>query len=996
MERKGFLQLVAEDLNNVYGGDYSDVTVVFPNKRASLFMNNQLTALGGSRPMWTPQYVTISEIFESLSDFVVADSMYLVCTLFQVYCRVMGRGESLDRFYAWGELMVSDFDDIDNNMADAKALFANISDLDDLTGYEYMSENQREAIRQFFSDFNANKKKDLKENFQSVWQHLYAIYEEFRHVLMQERKAYSGMLKRHVVERIGMEPEACARRLASKHYVVVGFNVLNETEKQLFRFLKMERETLFYWDYDRAYIDYEAGSFILANKQMFPNRFEGSDYYDNFATDAEKQLAIISASTEDAQCRYLSQWLQQPEISIDNKTAIVLCNEQILGSVLHSIPTVIDDKPVMLNVTMGFPLSDTPVYSFICALLDLQTHGRTQVGNWRYTQVAAVLKHPYTAWLSAGACTDLLTMLNKQAILYPGDEIFSCNGFLTLLFTFCPTSMELTRYLSDVIERIGSFQSDSPLFSESIYNAYTLVGRVGTIQETVPAFNVSKDTYSRLLRQLMRSKSIPFHGEPAIGLQVMGLLETRNLDFDNVIMLSVNEGQMPRVSMNNTFIPYTLRSLHGMTTIEKQTSLYAYYFYRILQRAKHITLMYNSSSDGLNQGEMSRFLMQLQIESKRMLAPCVEILLKTLVADNDILADQTDGWQSSPTALERLHHRFNLTHEAEYTAQHGGAKMTMSPSAINDYLDCRRRFFLKYVVGMKSEDELSDDVDDAMFGTLLHYCMERIYRPCVGRQVQSRYLLDTARDDQKLSALVDEAFAVNVFKVNHMGTKSVPRNECMPSEPIAHTLYNGHQLLNKHVLVTYIKMQLQYDARSCPFKLLGVESPAYAILQIKTDQGVIPVRFGGIIDRYEQVSDPVLSCSPVSSQQSEHIRIVDYKTSSREQAANDLASLFDPGKKNRSHHILQALYYCDVLTRQGTSLPVFPELMYVKLPLSKRSGAVRLGKEPVTDFQTHQALEYHAHLEAVIQEIFNPHTVFSMTTLQDQCNYCDFKSICGR
>ena len=982
MQQKGFLRLVAEDIHGLFHGDYSDVTVVFPNKRASLFMNNHLMALGGDCPMWTPQYVTISEIFEELSDFTVADPMYLVCTLHQVYCQQTGSSELLDRFYSWGELLVNDFDDIDNNMANAETLFANISDLDDLTSFDYMSENQQEAIRQFFSSFNDNKKKDLKEKFQSIWQHLHAIYQEFRRVLMQEKKAYGGMLKRHVVDKIKSEPEECTRRLPSRHYVVVGFNVLNETEKQLFRFLKMERNTLFYWDYDNAYINYEAGSFISANKQLFPNRFDGRDYYDNFTTDTEKQITFISSPTEDAQCRYLFQWLKQPGITIDNRTAIVLCNEKILGSVLHSIPAVIDDKAVMLNVTMGYPLTDTPVYSFLCALLDLQTHGRTQTGNWRYTQVAAVLKHPYAAWLSAGESANLLAMLNKQSVLFPSDDVFSCNDFLAQLFTFCSTSMELTRYLSGVIERIGSFQSDSPLFAESVYNAYTLVGRVGTIQETVPAFSVSKDTYSRLLRQLMRSKSIPFHGEPAIGLQVMGLLETRNLDFDNVIMLSVNEGQMPRVSMNNTFIPYTLRSLHSMTTIEKQTSLYAYYFYRLLQRAKHITLMYNSSSEGLNQGEMSRFLMQLQIESKRMLAPGVKIQLKTLVADNDILTNVTDDLKSSSVVLDKLHHRFDLTYEAEYAALHGGARMTVSPSAINDYLDCRCRFFLKYVVGMKSDEELSDDVDDAMFGTLLHYCMERIYRPCKGRQVQSSYLLDMAEDDQKLSALVDEAFSVNVFKMKRGDS--------------AHHLYNGHQLLNKHVLVTYIKMQLQYDAKSCPFKLLDVEAPAYATMQIKTDQGVIPVRFGGIIDRYEVVHDAVLPWNPTNSVTQDRIRIVDYKTSSKEQTAKELASLFDPKKKGRSHHILQALYYCDVLTQQNVPLPVFPELMYVKLPISKRSGAVKLDKEPITDFQAHLALEYHAHLEKIIQEIFNPNTVFSKTDLQDQCTYCDFKAICNR
>ena len=970
MEHKGFLQLVAEDINGLFHGNYSDVTVVFPNKRASLFMNSQLMKQGGKAPMWTPQYVTISDIFDGLSSLAVSDTMYLVSQLHQVYQQMTGSDESLDRFYAWGELLINDFDDIDNNLIDAKKLFTNIADLDDLTRFDYMTDEQKDAIRQFFNNFNAERRTALKENFQSVWQQLYPIYQSFRSLLLKEQKAYRGMQKRQVIENIQQTPEAYAKKLPSRNFVVVGFNVLNETEKQLFKFLKTACNTLFYWDYDEAYIDYEAGAFIRENKLLFPNRFEGQAYYCNFKSDTEKQITLIASPTEDAQCRYLHQWLNQSGISIDNRTAIVLCNEKILSSVLHAIPAEVDGQAVMLNVTMGFPLTDTPIYSFLCTLLDLQTHGRTQTGNWRYPQVAAVLKHPYTGWLSDGKAQELLLLLNRNSVLFPEDSLFKDHPFLSALFTPCATPRNLTQYFADIIEQIGKKHPDdtNPLFAESIYNAYTLVGRIGTIQETVPAFNINKDTYSRLFRGLLRGKSIPFHGEPAIGLQVMGLLETRNLDFDNVIMLSVNEGQMPRIAMNNTFIPYTLRALHGMTTIEKQTSLYAYYFYRLLQRARNITLMYNSSTEGLNQGEMSRFLMQLQIESKRLLAPGVQIQLKTLVADNEILTTTEAEIPSGPAIIEKLRHRFDTRFDAEYSALHHGATMTISPSAINDYIDCRRRFFLKYVVGLKEEAELMEDVDDAMFGTLLHYCMEKIYQPCVGRQVQSRYLLDMAGDKQKLSALVDEAFAVNVFK---------------KSAPYAALPYNGHHLLNKHVLITYIRMQLQFDAQACPFTLLGVETPAYSTLSLPTEQGDITVRFGGVIDRYEQTAEG-------------RIQIVDYKTSSKEQTASDLPSLFSPTKASRSHHLLQAFYYCDVLTDLRADLPVYPQLMYVKLPLGKRPGAAKLGKEVITDFRSQLKPAYHEYIETLIQEIFSPQTSFTMTTVKANCTFCDFKNICNR
>lgn len=972
MDRKGFLRLVAEDIRELFRGDYSDLTVVFPNKRASLFLNQELKRLGGDKPFWTPQYVTISDIFEQLSELAVADPIYLVCQLHQVYQQLTGTEESLDRFYSWGELLLGDFDDIDNNLADAKMLFANIEDLDNLTNFDYMTDEQKEAVRQFFCHFDPERKTLLKEKFQSVWQHLYPIYQTFQETLLSVQKAYRGMQKRRVIESIALQPEATARLLPSKHYIVVGFNVLSETEKRLFKFLKAERDTLFYWDYDRAYLSHEAGAFIRSNLQLFPNRFEGrNEVYDHFLTDAEKQITIISSPTEDAQSRYLSQWLQQKDISLDNRTAIVLCNEKILNSVLHAIPSTLDGTHVQLNVTMGFPLTDTPLYSFLCTLLDLQTHGRTQNGKWRYAQVAAVLRHPYTAWLSGGAAATLLATLNRRSILFPSEELFKDNAALFVLFQSCATPQELTHYFMEVVDRLRTLQTDSPLFAESLYTAYTLVSRLGILQETLPSFQVNKDTYSRLLRQLLRNKTVPFHGEPAVGLQVMGLLETRNLDFDNLIMLSVNEGQMPRVSMNNTFIPYNLRTLHGMTTIEKQTSLYAYYFYRLLSRAKNITLMYNNYTDGLNQGEMSRFLMQLQIESKTLFPPTVQIQLRTLVSDVDVNMEPSLDVESNAVILDKLLHRFSTTYDKEYSDKRRGAIMTISPSAINDYLDCRRRFFLKYVVGLKAEEELTDDVDDAMFGTLLHYCMEHIYQPCLQRQVQSSYLLNMAQDEQKLSQLVDEAFVVNVFKTEEPHGRT-------PLQPP----YNGHQLLNKHVLITYIKMQLRFDAQTCPFTLLGVEAPRYAEFTVPTESGPIPVRIGGVIDRYERTPD---GC----------IRIVDYKTSSRPQTASNLESLFNPEQKNRSHHLLQALYYCDVVT-ETEAQPVFSQLMYVKQPPSKRAKAVQLGKDLILDFREQLKADYHEQLLAVIQEIFSPQTSFSQTNCQENCKYCDFKNICGK
>lgn len=976
MNRKGFLQLVAEDMHRTFGGNYSEVTMVFPNKRAQLFMNEKLAALHDDSPMWTPRYVTISDLFENLSDVITADPISLVCTLYKVYQEVTGSQETLDHFYSWGELMISDFDDIDNNLTDAEKLFANITDLQDMTSFDYLSENQKEALKHFFSNFNPDRRSTLQGKFKNVWNALYPIYKRFHEELLHEKKAYGGMMKRLVAEAIkGKDRDQLVRKLQTKHYLIVGFNVLNATEKALFKFLKEECNTVFYWDYDKAYAETEAGQFIKENMQLFPNRFTDADYFNNIASDTEKHISIISSPTEDAQSRYVTQWLKQNEVTLDNRTAIVLCNEKLLNSVLHSIPTSADGKNVALNVTMGFPLSEMPIYGYVTTLLELQAHGRTTTGNWRYSVACKVLRHPYTKRLTDGASIELLTTMKARNMMFPADSMFDGNPVLRTIFSKCSSPKEMTPYLIDIIEKVGAFDEESPLFKESIYNAFTLVNRIGNILEERTEFVINMDTYGRLLRQLMKNHSIPFHGEPAIGLQVMGFLETRNLDFDNIIMLSTNEGQMPRITQNNSFIPYTLRIAYGMTTLEKKTSIYAYYYYRLLQRARNITLMYCDGESAMAKGEMSRFMLQTLVEQKRLFAPNVTIEQKTLFAESSIERSTELNIGTSPEILDRLRQLYDLTYEEEYKAAHRNSQMLLTPSAINCYIDCKRKFYLKYIAGLGKEEDIMEEVDNAMFGTLFHYCMETLYRPLLHRQVQSSYLYHLAEDRETIEHVVDESFAVNFFHL--------PKGQ-----PAYNLKYNGDNLLNRHVLIRYVTKQLKNDAQRCPFTLLGIESKHYRILEVPCDWGSIKVRIGGIIDRYEMVDG---SHDP-QGKNIERIRIVDYKTSNRAQQTRSVHELFDASCKTRAYHILQALYYCSVMAEKEQH-PIFPELLYIK---AKESVPVSIGKNAIIDFVTEVSKDYDEELSSTIASIFSSNAEYPTTNNSHNCEYCDFKQLCNK
>lgn len=987
---KTFLEIVANDLYTKLDGNFENVSVVFPNKRASIFFNSHLARIS-DKPIWAPRYTTISELFQSLSTRTLADPILLVAYLYRSYVSITGSQETLDRFYSWGEMLISDFDDVDKNMADASKLFANISDLQNMTDFGFLEEDQVKAIQQFFVNFNPEDKTKLKEKFLSFWNILYPLYNSFRESLASDNLAYEGMMNREIIESI-KSTSVIPASAESDLYVFVGFNVLNETERSLFRIMQKQGKALFYWDYDEAYIapgqagqsTFEAGRFIRENIRDFGSALDPGPQYANFRK--PKNIHFISSPTENAQARYVSSWLggvlndSEPY----NETAVVLCNEQLLPAILHSLPSQLitgkgKSSSMLLNVTMGYPLTDTPISSYVSALLKLQTDGASHRGEWRYRQVADILKHPYTSRLSSFA-TGILRTIRKNNMIYVPDSLFASDSALSRIFVPTDSTLALLRYLSEMTEIVGrSYMNEDKsdfniqLYAESIYTTHSIINRLITICET-GMLTVTPNTVARLIHQITSSRTIPFHGEPAIGLQVMGLLETRCLDFRNVIMLSVNEGQLPKSTHASSFIPYTLREAYGMTTIDKKTSLYAYYFYRLMQRAENITLMYNNSTDGLSKGEMSRFMLQMLLDNGQLFARGQSISQSAVSSPNEASQLRTLSVAKDKSVMENLYNRYDLEREAQYKKTHGDKDMLLTPSAINCYLDCPLKFYFQYGAGMRISDDVTEEVDNAMFGTIFHSCMEHIYGPHIGRQLQSSQLLDLAKDRATLERVADRAFAKEYFHKS---------DEYIEQHGTVH-LYNGEQLLNRHVIVSYLMNQLTADAELCPMTILGVEIERYLDIEVPSARR-FTTRIGGIIDRYDRITTPTGSL----------LRIVDYKTSTRPHKANSLEDLFDKSNAHRPYHILQAFYYSDVVSATEHE-PISPALAYIKQTSAGSSPAIKIGKEEITDFASQVKDEYHEMLVSTIAEIFNPDVPFSQTDNVHHCEFCDFRTFCGR
>lgn len=958
---ESFLKLVAADLYKHTKGNLAHTAVVFPNKRAGLFFNEYLAQESDS-PIWSPAYVSISELFRSLSPWEVGDPVKLVCELYKIFQRETQSTETLDDFYFWGEMLISDFDDADKNKVDTDKLFSNLQDLRNIMDdYTFIDDEQEEAIRQFFQNFSIERRTALKERFISLWNVLGNIYKGFRESLASQNIAYEGMMYRHVIEHLDVD------KLPYEKYVFVGFNVLNKVEHTLFTQLKDAGKAVFYWDYDEFYmkenrqaVTHEAGEFIRRNLRNFPSPLSG-ELFKNLSK--PKEVHYIASSTENAQARYLPQWIRNNLTTPEKETAVVLCNEALLQPVLHSLPAEVKH----VNITMGFPLSQTPVYSFLIALLELHTHGfNFKSGRYTFQSVVTLLKHPYTRQLT-GQAELLEKELTRNNRFYPLPGELGKDEFLTRLFTPLSGNLNLCIRLSETLQQVaGIYQANTSgtedtdafnqLYRESLFKAYTTINRFRTLIEE-DELTVQSETFRRLLVKVLSATNIPFHGEPAIGMQVMGVLETRNLDFRHLVLLSVNEGQLPKSGGDSSFIPYNLRKAFGMTTIEHKIAVYAYYFYRLLQRAERITLMYNTSSDGLNRGEWSRFMLQFLIEWPH------PITRQFLEAGQSPQGTSPITVEKTPDVMRRMQSLFDVR---------ANPKAKFSPSALNYYLDCPLKFYYRYVAGLSAPDEVSAEIDSATFGSIFHYAAEHIYKDLTthGKVINKEALETLLRNEVKLQDYVDTAFKKLFF--------NVPQNE-KPE-------YNGVQLINSAVIARYLKQLLQNDLRYAPFTFIASEMEVDEPIDIQTPKGVIKSRIGGIIDRMDSKDGT--------------LRIVDYKTGGDADTPPHVESLFIPDKK-RSNYVFQTFLYAAIMCRKQPTMKIAPALLYIHRAATEtyspviQMGEPRKPKEAVEDFSKYEK-EYRERLQGLLEEIFNPEKSFTQTEIIEKCTYCDFKALCKR
>ncbi len=961
-----FLRQVATDLIQKYGTDLSRITVVFPNKRARLFFNEYLTQVA-ERPLWAPVYADITGLFYQSSSLQVADSLKLLSLLYQSYTDIFNQKkeiksiETFDEFYFFGEMLLSDFDDIDKHLVNPEALFSNLSELDKLKDdFEHLDTKQWQIVARFFNDISA-KPTFLKDAFYSIWSILGEVYSEYHTRLTNDGIAFQGMLFRSVIEQL---QEKGLHGFEQEKYVFVGFNVLNACEKFLFKILKQNDKALFYWDYDNYYMtgQHEAGRFMRDNLAAFPNALSNQNTQ-QFAESA-KNISFVESPSESAQAGYIPIWLEEinytPSIEIPD-TVIVLCNEQNLQSVIHAIPgTTISGALISANLTMGFPFSQTPVFSLVSALIDLQLKGVDDVGSrFRYTYVLPILQHPYIRLFFPEA-------FEVRNEMVKGNNFFPTPEELRNPFIFRAThnALELSAYLVDIIKSIAPLynaqyeKEENPftqLYNEAFFRAFQILNRLQGLLFN-KELQLEKVTLAGLLRRMLSQTTIPFHGEPARGLQVMGLLETRNMDFKNVMLLSVNEGVLPKTDSESSFIPHFIRRFFGMTAIEHQDSLYAYYFYRLLQRAENISLVYSTAQTQTGKLEKSRYLLQLLIESN---FPIKQIGLKAA------LNQQSPGTitiTKTPELLERLRYQFDQNKNPE--------AQRLSSSALNGFIDCSLRFYLHYVIGVKPPKELSDELDNSVLGSIFHKTMELIYRD-IGKTapncekiipfvVTEEQLNLYIKDETRIEKVVELAFDEEFF-----GNRKVSRDK-----------YNGEQLIYFRIVKQFVLRMLWIDKKEAPFIIEALEQGEYRDVSIKG----MRLKVGGIVDRIDCKNDT--------------LRVVDYKTGGSPKDLKEMEKLF-VSQKDRVNYVFQAFLYSSILIKERPNV-VQPALIYIQKAIAEDySPIITWNKEPIKDFRL-LADDFEQHFLAKLAELFDASIPFTQTSNEDACKYCDFRRMCGR
>lgn len=953
---ESFLKEVAQDILLKFGTDFKNIALVFPNKRAGLFFRKHLADLI-DKPVWSPESFTIQEFVQLSTIKANADRLWQSFILFEAFKKVAEQKQwselmDYERFYNLGEIILNDFSEIDAYLVDAKVLCKNLLDAKEMdTEIDFLSPEQIQNLQRFWKNFSSENLSLQKQKFIQLWRLLPDVYHLFHQILAENNLTTTGLTYRELAENRATQKDYLKQY---KNIIFIGFSALNGAEEKILKDLQNQNIALFYWDVDSHYTEnyqQEAGYFLRKNlfqiglKNQFKKPFDLIDI-------EGKEINVCGVNGNIVQARLVNQLLQK---NVDEKSedfAIVLADENMLMPVLHALPQFADK----VNVTMGFPLINSPLYGFVNLFFKVQTYQSTHKGKIYYKDVNQLLNHPYLGFLDEKSRDFKRNMIKNNWIQVESEAFTPFHENLISLFIqpVASASILLNR-LSELITELIRLFNNRKLFNKidkEIFEKFFL--QINRLDDLLSKSKqpLSIDFLAQTLKKIMRATSIPFEGEPLEGLQVMGILETRALDFKNIVILSVNEGILPKVSAAPTFIPDSLRRAYNMTVLEHQDAIFAYYFYRLLQRSETVHLVYNENISEQSSGEPSRFIEQIAFETKiKVNKSSLELpIFPNQNADIHIQKDES---------IQQI------------LQQYLEGKKHLSPSAITQFLDCSLRFYYNYVADLKEPDELKEEVDAALFGSILHKTMENAYL-LLNKNNESWEVTATAIEmlQNKLDEIIPKSFADVILK-NGKNTFH----------------FTGNQLIIKEVIKEYAFQILEFDKQFVPFEITGLEVKTYeAELDLIVNEKIEKVKLKGVIDRVDKLKD--------------YYRIIDYKTGSDKKDFKNFEMMFLGEEKDRKA-VIQTLIYSYIFGKSNPEISNFEPGLYNVKEMREENFSYQLNNKESNELVTHKNIQEYLNLfvpelQNLVAKIFDKNLNFQQTEDVKKCEYCPYKVLCNR
>ncbi|MCD6017078.1 MAG: hypothetical protein K0S53_199 [Bacteroidetes bacterium] len=947
-----FLQYIAQYIFQHHEHDTEHLCIVLPNKRGALYLKQHL-AKTFQKTIWLPTIISAEELVAELSGLQQADSIDLICDLYTVYTGVLkDKAEPFDAFAKWGTLMLQDFNEADRYLVDTNALYQNLKEIREIENWSLSAENLTPT----------------QQDYVNFMHQMGTIYHEFTKVLLEKKQAYQGFMYRKAVERY--QGSEYINRFSK--LLICGFNALNKAETIIFSELVKEKKAAIIYDADTYYVkheSYEAGLFLRKN---FKNTWlDTKDHIGDYFKEIPKHIDIVAVPKQMGQAQVVShqlnEWIKQGRSL--NKTAVVLADESLLFPILNHLPKEVQH----VNITMEYPLRLSPIYDLMDNLISLHQSTQKAGGSssFYFADVFKILQNSlfkkyYRSFEPRVPLQSIIQRIIDKNYVWINTKVLSelfedHYPYIEHLFSAWTNSAQGIEAMSRIITVFNTSEKEELQLSSTekeylhVFTKY--FNRLQSLVTTHDYLN-SLLTLKSLYKQIIGAASVPFIGEPLQGLQIMGVLETRTLDFENIILLGVNEGVLPSGKSANSFIPNDLKRYHDMPLYGDKDAIYAYHFYRLLQRASNVLITYNTEHSVLGSGEKSRFITQLQFELQRYNP--AHTITEQMLSGDALPASSRNVIAISKTDLNLAPILYKLSTDSQYAG--------LSPSALITYKDCALRFFFRYGVGIKETEDVEESAEANTQGSILHESLEMLFQPFIGRVL--------TEEDLK-GCLTKTEESVNLIFQNYFSQRESQF---------------GKNFLQRKVLYEYVNKLLRNDLKLIQqskrtnelLSLIDLERTLSATVTISIKGIETVIYLKGSADRIDKLGNK--------------IRIIDYKSSVKTDDKFKFTNFEDLFTDTQYNKMLQLFMYAWLVVKNNLAKP--EELQPCIIPFKKFEEHPKFIMEDkkggaILEFTNELLQEFEDHLKQKISEILSPSNSFIQTEDEDQCEYCAYAGICN-